>query len=345
MKAHERYFGGFRLRETSGSLAELPKSRADVSIFVVNWETRSKDLLACGQLTGENCILVRFSDWPGDDAYLAHLADLAKARFEHVEFASLTSPLNFDALMSDSEDLARKICKRGPLSCAVDYTSMPKAMVQTLFRQFMIEGLCPIVTWFYLPGLYDETPVRLEESHQGASQFFAIRGAEGSGGMSTRRVGIVALGADKPLTDAFLRAHNYDETYFVCATSDKSPELSKKMDAHKKWLMIEHGAADSDFINCGALTVIEALNAFDKIVSSAPADQGCSVDLFCSGPKSHGIAASALITNHEHVRLVARQPTSYARFDVKSLGDVSVTTISDFTNPSMGRALTREYAK
>lgn len=342
MRSDERYFGGFRLREMTGGLSELPSLHADVSIFVVNWESRSKDLLAGGRLSGEICILVQFEDWPGGENYVAELQKLAGQRFANVEVERLASPLNFEQVMSDAEGLARKISKLNPLSCAVDYTSMPKSVVQTLFRQFMVEGLCPIMTWLYLPGRYDDTPVGQDEFHQGATRFFGIRGAEGSGGMSTQRVGIIALGADRPLTDAYLRQASYDEVYFLCATSDKSPEMTRKMQAHKLWLMAEHGAAEESFISCNNLTVIEALKAFDNLLKEAPADMGYSVDLFCSGPKSHGLAASALVTNNEHVRLVARQPSGYARFDVISNGEISVTTVSDFTNPAMARALVRE---
>ena len=339
MKKSELHFGGFRLAENCANLRELVPIRSDTAIVVANWESRSRDLIEAYKIEGQRCIILNFEDSEVEQDDIDQLKADAEKGFETVEVETLCSPLDAEKVMSQSEQLAQKVAEAQPLRCSVDYSSLPKVVTQTLFRHFMLEGLCPIVNWIYLSGQYDGTPAETETYHQGAREFFSIRGAEGKGGISTKRIGVLALGADRPLIDAFLRKHNYDELHFVHAFSEHSPGLMDKIEEQMKWLMVEHGVASTDFAKCEALTVLDAFRAFAEIVEQYPDEGGSTIDLFCSGPKSHAIAASALVTSSSHVRLVGRVPDHYAKFNVVSTGEVSVTTVSDYTNPLIAKAL------
>jgi hypothetical protein len=58
-----------------------------------------------------------------------------------------------------------------------------------------------------------------------------------------------------------------------------------------------------------ATTVSETLEVFSEIMKSYPDSEGAAIDLFFCGPKSHAIAAAALVNVHANVRLVGRSPS------------------------------------
>jgi len=203
----------------------------------------------------------------------------------------------------------------------------------------MVEGVCPKVNWCYSSGLYDPTPAVDGSFNQGAKEFFSIRGAEGGGGMSNQKIAVLALGADRTLISSFLRNSNYDMMHFLDASSEHSPMLERRIKEQRKWLQVEYGVQESSFTECSASSIVGTLSKLLDIMSNYPTDGGSSIDLFCSGPKSHAISASALVSSSSNVRLMGRIPNEYLRIDVKPTKEVSITTVSDYTNPRIVAAL------
>lgn len=333
------FLGGFKIIDRISSIEDIESLTTDLAIIVIGWESRSSQLLEAGALSGDVCLLLNFKDDNISEAEKARFHLLASRNFSTVENVELCSPLEAETVMSETEDLVRRIYLRGPTTCSVDYSSMPRVVTQTLFRQFMVEGVCPKVNWCYSSGLYDTTPAASSTFVQGAKEFFSIRGAEGGGGMSNQKIAVLALGADRSLISSFLRDSNYDMTHFLDAESEHSPKLEERIKEQRKWLQIEYGVQENNFTECSASSVVGTLSKLLEIMSDYPTDGGSSVDLFCSGPKSHAISASALVNSFSNVRLVGRVPKEYLRIDVKPTKEVSITTVSDYTNPSIIRAL------
>lgn len=333
------FFGGFRIEDLIEHRDRLRVTTCDVAIIVVGWESRSSQLLEHDLISGKTCILVSFNDDGIDEATRDTFMKSACKSFEVVEPFSLSSPLNAEQVMTDTESLAEKVRKLQPSVCAVDYSSMPRVVTQTLFRQFMIEGICPRVHWFYSSGLYDKTAIVTDDFNQGARDFFSIRGAEGSGGISSQRVAVLALGADRTLISSFMRQGSYDLWNFLDAASSHSPKLAERIKGQRIWLQSEHGIGISDFRECDAKSVVGTLRLMDQILQDFPPDEGIAVDVFCSGPKSQAIAASALVSVYGNVRLVGRIPVQYLKVDIRPTKEISITTVTDFTNPLLVRAL------
>jgi len=333
------FFGGFRIDDVIGHRGSLEVTPCDVAIVVVGWESRSSQLLDCGLISGKVCVLVSFDGDGIDDASRRAFTELAHQSFSSVETFQFSSPLIPEQVMSDTERLAEVIRRLQPSVCSVDYSSMPRVVTQTLFRQFMIEGVCPRVHWFYSSGLYDETAIVTDEFNQGASSFFSIRGAEGNGGISSQRVAVLALGADRTLISSFMRQGSYDLMNFLDAASSHSPKLADRIKEQRLWLQSEYGVGGSDFRECDAKSIVGTLRVLDEILQSFPSDEGIAVDVFCSGPKSQAIAASALVSVYGNIRLVGRVPVQYLKVDVRPTEEISITTVTDFTNPLLVRAL------
>lgn len=336
------FLGGFKIVDQISPTKDLESLVADVSIVVIGWESRSSQLLEAGFLSGDVCLLLSFKGDAISEAEKIRFHQLASLKFSSVEKVELCCPLEAEAVMSETEELVRKIYHRGPSTCAVDYSSMPRVVTQTFFRQFMVEGVCPKVSWCYSSGLYDSTPAASSNFVQGAKEFFSIRGAEGGGGMSNQKIAVLALGADRSLISSFLRDSNYDMIHFLDAQSEHSPKLEERIKEQRKWLQVEYGVQENSFTECSASSVVGTLSKLLEIMSDYPVDGGSSVDLFCSGPKSHAISASALVNSFSNVRLVGRVPKEYLRIDVKPTKEVSITTVADYTNPIIVGALLAE---
>lgn len=335
------YFGGFQFVDQVRQVLDFSPLVCDLAIIVVGWESRSYQLLEHGLVKGRACILVSFDGDGIEESERERFSAQASLHFEGVLKFQCSSPLDAQMVMSDTERLAGFVSGLHPSVCAVDYSSMPKVVTQTLFRQFMIEGVCPRVHWIYSSGLYDDTPVVSDEFNQGAADFFSIRGAEGNGGISSQKVAVLALGADRTLISSFLRSSSYDITHFLDAASTHSPKLAQRIKEQRLWLQAECGIGYQDFLECDAKSVVGTLKILLDLIKRFPEEDGAAVDLFCSGPKSQAIAASALVSSFRNVRLVGRVPHRYLKIDVRPTQEISVTSVTDYTNPLIVHALTR----
>ena len=216
-------------------------------------------------------------------------------------------------------------------SIAFDYTCLPKAISQTLFRAFIRKGSFARTTWMYSLGKYDEGLENLTFS-QGVRDFFPIRHTPGDGGMSPRRMAIVGLGSDESLVVEFLERYNFDRVFVLTAHSDNSPGLQNGAKRLKNRLIKEGRVLKDDFVEVDASSVIAAIEAMYGIVSSLDPDTG--VDIFTAGPKSHAVAACVVVEKFKSVRLMGREAEKYARYEVPAEGTVSMVHVVDYKNPS-----------
>jgi hypothetical protein len=90
---------------------------------------------------------------------------------------------------------------------------------------------------------------------------------------------------------------------------------------------------------CDEHDVVSSLGVLSDILIRYSDHPNASFDIFCAGPKTHSIAASALLTKFKNVRLLGRIPKEYSRMDIQATGLCTVTQVTDYTNVLVGRML------
>ncbi|PSK86183.1 hypothetical protein CLV79_106192 [Limimaricola soesokkakensis] len=341
MRNNEIYLGGHKISDCKLRPPYEQFMQVDAFIAIIGWETRSLNVVSSGSFYGERCYLIRFD---GDDLE-PHIVEQAhteaKKHFKRVEILDFPNALDYEEVMTRTEEFTSQIADHGLGTCVVDYTSMPRSITQMIFRKFMVDGFCPYTLWAYSPGLYDQTELVASGLSQGASKFFSIRGALGNGGMASERVAVLALGADRSLVRSFIREHSFDRFHFLDARSSHSPALGGRIDEQRLWLQSDLGILPESFISCDAESVVQTIKVFLEIANGYPAESGVSIELFSSGPKTHSVAAATLLTSFKNIRLVGRRPDRYIRMDVKSAEEIALTTVIDYTNPRVFKELLR----
>lgn len=333
---------GFRVEDKICDHNALKISHLDLSIFVIGWEERSISTLMHANVSGKKALLVSFKGDGISESDRQTYFELASQKFDDVVHKEFCNARDVDELRGEIETLVDDIADGKLTEIAVDYSSMPRVMVQTFFRLLMSEGVCPRIHWIYSAGKYDNTEVVDQGFHQGVSgDLFSVHGAYGAGAVSEKRIGIAALGGDQELVAMFLRHENYDDLFFVDAPSMSSPKLQQKIEKQREWLQSEHGIDPVRFSSCSEHKVVEAIKVISKIISSFERYPNTSFDIFCAGPKSHSVAASALISKFENVRLLGRVPGRYARLNVLPTGTCTSTCVSDYTNIRLAGLLVR----
>lgn len=335
-------FEGFKFVDEIEAHSNVNGVFVDFAIFIVGWEQRSLSMLESGKVTGKKALLVNFEGDEIPEEERSRFASVASKYFKSVDNKQLCNARSVDQLRGELEKLVNDLAQEEAREIAVDYSSMPRVMVQTLFRLLMSEGVSPRVHWLYTAGLYDDTEVVDADFHQGVSgDLFSVHGAYGAGAVSGKRIGIAALGGDQELVAMFLRHENYDEVFFIDAPAQSSPKLQKKIELQRLWLQAEHGIASDRFHTCDEHNVVDAIKIFSRLISEFERFPNTSFDIFCAGPKSHSIAASAIVSRHENVRLLGRVPAKYARLKVAPTGSCTITTVSDYTNIKIAEVLSR----
>ncbi len=339
MTENQIYLGGHKISDRKIKAPYGEKKHVDAFITVVGWESRSVNVVSSGVFFGECCYLIRFEGDRVAADELESAVSLAKEHFTSVQILSFPSALNYEEVMTRTEEFTSRISDERLNTCVVDYTSMPRSITQMIFRKFMVDGFCPCTFWAYSPGLYDQTELISSGLDQGASKFFSIRGALGKGGMASERVAVLALGADRSLVRSFVREHNFDRFHFLDARSSHSPALGERIDEQRLWLQNDLNINPESFTSCDAESVVETIRIFLDIANSYSADSDVSIELFSSGPKTHSVAAATLLTAFRNIRLVGRRPDRYVRMDVKSADEIALTTVIDYTNPRVYEVL------
>jgi hypothetical protein len=324
---------GFKITDKTSNVKNIDVGFLDVLFVVIGWEERSFHALEAANLRGDTIVLVSFEGDGISSIQKQKFIDLAKIGFAKVEHKSFCNAKNIDQLRGQLEAMVDSISTSNFLQIAIDYSSMPRVMVQTLFRLLISDGICPRIHWIYSSGKYDTTQVVENSFHQGVvGDLFSVHGANGSGAVSEKRIGVAALGGDQELVAMFLRHENYDDVYFLDAPSISSPKLEAKIRQQRGWLQSEHGIDGSQFYSCNEHNVVEAVGILSEIMNKYSRYPNASFDVFCAGPKTHSIAASAVISRFENVRLLGRVPSAYARLNVLPTGSCTVTCVSDYTN-------------
>jgi hypothetical protein len=330
-------FNGARFEEVVSSVADAAEVVCDVAIFVASWESRADFLARNLSISARKAVLLTFRDDGLDQREVNLFKDLLRSKFvqvAHVVIAAATDELNWTG---DFEKLLQELAHDATANTlAVDYTCLPKAVSQTLFRSLIRSGTFPKTVWLYSLGRYDQTLGNISFA-QGVQRFFPIRHTPGDGGMSTDRVGLVGLGSDEGLVFEFLEQYNFQRVFIISAHSDKSPDLSISAQRMHDRLVREGKALHEDFFSCDATSVVSAIEIMHRAISGIPKET--SVDIFAAGPKSHAVAACVIAEKYRQVRLMGREAKRYARYEVVPEGTVSVVTVTDFKNPLIGNVL------
>ncbi|WP_417525763.1 hypothetical protein [Marinovum sp.] len=323
-------FKGYSISESfcdNGACVE-----ADVGVFVSGWEERSNHVASSLSLNIGTSFLVSFDGDGVDAESSSEFLQLLKSGSEHVV------PLKFGCanqrnMWNGSVDhfLANSTLTQCR-SVVVDYSCMPKAVTQTMFRGMVRKGLFAKATWLYSMGVYCAEDGNMTFA-QGVKSFFPIRHTPGDGGMSSKRVAIVAIGGDEGLIIEYLEHYNFDRIFCICGESQKSSGLSENIRAISSRLLYDNKISKDDVITCDASSVVDCLDKMQTIVRSL--DKNTSIEIFCTGPKSHSVAACILVEKYPSVRLMGRDVSTYSRHNVRAEGAISRVDLIDYSNPEV----------
>ena len=332
-------FNGYRFEEAIYDISSDVSISVDIGIFVAGWEERSLNFIDRKAVSGREAILIDFKD-DGIDGRRKRMAfDKLSAEFGHVRKVTIQTSLQREVWQNAIDALAAEVASRPEIITGfVDYTCMPKAITQTLYRSLLSKDALPVIHWGYSEGRYtkDDNNLSFDQGIRGT--FFQIRHTPGSGGMASERAAILALGADEKLLIELLEGPNYDSVYVLSPRSSKFDSLNEKAQAQRSRLVREFHVPEGNFFACDALSVNSSLSLYLEIISSLGRD--VAIEIFCSGPKTHAVAACAVAERFPRsVSILGRLPQKYQRHEVKATGSLSVSKVSNFKNPRIRFAL------
>lgn len=326
-------FSGYEFTESKQSIESIEGIVAHVAIFLIGWEERSFSLLKASAVSGKKAIIVRFLDdgLSESDVYMA--IKLAREKFSEVELYNIHSSLDKGEWESRLSSLIVGLSAEDEfLTCFIDYTSIPKAVTQTMYRMLLQQNTFPRTVWGYCEGLYSnvEGNTRIDQGVSGG--FFPIRFTPGKGGTSGERTVILALGADEKLIEELLENSVYDQIHVLTPKSKGSADLEKTTELQIKRLRREFHISTENFHEVDASSVSDCVVVFNDIIRNISAEG--AIDIFCSGPKTHAVAACVIAEKYNrNVSLLGRIPSKYGKFEVKPSGNVSISCVTNFCDP------------
>lgn len=331
-------FHGQRFEEELFDALSVPAIEVDLGVFVVGWESRSSSFIESGKITGKRCLLFSFENDGITEERREKFYDIASKGFDSVESIELPNARSRVRWESEIQKLFKSSENIRGLSCFVDYTSLPKAVTQTLYRFLLVDQSFCRSHWGYLEGVYPENILGKEYSQGLAEPFFPIRHTPGTGGVSEKQALIVSIGADEHVIFELLETRSYDAVAVMYSDSNLSPALEEGRKATVARLCREYSVADELILQSSASSVNDAINNYIALIKRIPKEY--SVDIFCCGTKSHAVAACAVAERFKKtVALLGRVPNRYTQNDVKPSGRGSVSSMTDFTNPNVSKLL------
>ncbi len=332
-------FDGYAFEEVKCELSALPSRSVDHAIFVLGWESRAQTLFNSSSISGCKAFGIRFKDDGVDDAVEQNFLDATKDRFSEHSIVEFGSALDRSTWEGELDNLVSSLSNsESSSSIFVDYTCMPKAITQTLYRMLLRRAYYPRTHWGYCEGLYTAAHGNVHFDQGIEGDFFPIRFTPGKGGTSNERAIILALGGDAKLISTLLEGPDRDHIFVLTANSPTSPELFKSASDLKNRIMRDFHVPLGNFVEADAFSVNDCIEKYLKIIQSLPKE--CAIEIFCSGPKSHAVAACAIAEKyHGSVSLLGRIPRAYSRHDVPPSGKVSISTVSNFCNPNIRHLL------
>ncbi len=332
-------FHGQEFEEVLFATDSMPKVDVDLAVFVIGWESRSRTFIEAGRITGRKCLVFSFRDDGISEESRSAFYDKARYCFDDVVPIELPKASNRIGWQSEIEKLFKSPDNTHGDSCFVDYTSLPKAIAQTLYRFLLVDQSFCRSHWGYLEGIYPKEILGHKYSQGLAEPFFPIRHTPGTGGISEKQALIVSIGADEQIIFDLLEIRSYDAVAVMYSDSNLSPALEDVRKATVARLCREYSVANDLILQSSASSVNDAIDNYIKLIKKIPREY--SVDIFCCGTKSHALAACAVAERFKKtVSLIGRIPKKYSRSDVLPSGQGSISSMTDFTNPSVSRVLT-----
>lgn len=332
-------FNGYSFEEQHFKVGDVPIFEVDDAIFVLGWESRCMEFANSAAIRGKRAYCIRFMDDGLGEKEEREAENNLSEIFDEFELRRFTSARDRTTWEGELDGLIAEMAKcRDALTCFVDYTTMPKAMTQTLYRMLLSRDKYPKIHWGYCEGVYASSEGNLLFDQGVSGPFFPIRFSPGKGGTSVERAVIVGLGGDVKLISELLDGPDYDHVYVLSANSDGSPELLKTAHEQKVRIMREHHVPEDNFRETSAHSVNDCVLAYLNIVRELPKE--CSIEILATGPKPQAVAACAIAEKFEgSVSLLGRVPKKYSQHDVRASGNVSISTVCNFCNPDIRHLL------
>ncbi|SDY65588.1 hypothetical protein [Citreimonas salinaria] len=333
-------FHGQKFEEVLFETSYMPEIEVDLAVFVMGWESRSQAFIQTGAIRGRKCLVFSFADDGICQESREQFYERAAKCFNTVVPVKLPEALNRIGWQSEVEKIFKTPANTVGNTCFVDYTSLPKAVTQTLYRFLLVDQSFCQSHWGYLEGSYPSEPLGSRFSQGLAEPFFPIRHTPGTGGTSEKQALIVSIGADEQIIFDLLETRSYDAVAVLHSNSQNSPALEQSRRSTLGRLHREYGVANEFVLESSASSVNDAIENYIALIRKIPREY--SVDIFCCGTKSHSVAACAVAQRFkETVSLLGRIPKNYNRHDVVASGRGSISTMTDYTNPMIAALLAK----
>lgn len=332
-------FNGYSFEEGQFAVGDLPILEVDVAIFVLGWESRCMEFAKSGAIKGKRAYVIRFLDDGLGVAEESAILGSLGGNFGEIKIIRFDSAQNKSKWEGEIDRFVAELAHAAEdRICFVDYTTMPKAITQTLYQMILSRNIFPRIHWGYCEGIYSSQAGNLIFDQGVLGSFFPIRYAHGKGGTSVERAVIVGLGGDVNVVSVLLDGPDYDHVFVLTASSEGSPELFRTAHDQKLRIMREHHVPEGNFRETSAHSVSECILEYLKIVKQLPKE--CAIDIFSAGPKSQAVAACAIAEKFQgSVSLLGRVPKKYSRHNVIASGKISISTVSNFCNPNIRHVL------
>jgi hypothetical protein len=323
-------YHGFILDEYVGS--SDVSFNADLAIFMASWESRAVHLASQEVIKADQAIVLSFSDAQNNYRPSPSQLGLRGIDLKNIDLGSHYK------IQEAIEAFLPSLIKQKSFHFGrvfIDITCMPKFLAQYLVLELVKSKVISELILGYTSGRY------LHDASDGGVYDQGIQGYlslphTANVGISTRKGGIAALGADERLIgDYFTNEAGFDEHFLIAADGAKNASVDEKVQNQTLSLARKFHLSDAHIKSVSPSSFLRCLDAYEDFLEANTEID--SWDVFCCGPKPHAIAACLAALRHDTVKLIGRVPSQYDTTNVEAGETISLLRIIDATSPAISR--------
>jgi hypothetical protein len=305
---------------------------ADLAIYAASWESRTMHHAEARTARSSRALILTFSDCNNHFNPLEVLSQQEGTASEAIDVGSHYKiqeaiELFLPTLFQNEGFLFGRVF--------VDVSCMPKYMSQYVLMELVNSKVVGEIIIGYTSGSYPHSNSETGVYDQGIDRYLTLP-QTANVGISTRKGVIAALGADEKLiADYFTNEAGFDEHFLVAADGATNVAVDTKVRNQTNALAQKFQLPDESMRSVAPPSFLSCLDAYEDFISRNPRID--SWDIFCSGPKTHAIAACLAAMKHKTVKLIGRIPVQYDTTNVEAGETISLLRILDATSPAVSK--------
>jgi len=323
-------YHGLILDEYIGPIG--PKVKVDLAIYMASWEERAIHQARYGTANADRAMVLSFSDADNSfcpSEYLTSIVDGNLTKLElgsHYKIQDAVSAFIPKFFHAKSVNFG---------SIFIDVTCMPKYMAQYFVLEVLRTKVISELIIGYTAGTYHHQSNQAGVYDQGIDRYLSLP-QTANVGISTRKGGIAALGADERLIgDYFTNEAGFDDHFLIAADGAQNKAVDEKVRNQTSALMRKFHLSETSVKSVAPPSFLGSLDAYEDFLFSSPEID--SWDIFCCGPKTHAIGACLAAHKHHEIKLIGRVPAHYDTTNVEAGDTISLLRILDATSPAVAK--------